>query len=78
MVRWRSCRLDDLHALFQALLLAGYAYAHLSAHYLKPRIQAHVSYGLALCGASDVAYHTWRRLETGSLSESDLAEYWSC
>src|SRR5437764_8807954 len=42
---WTTCML-----FFQLLILAGYAYAHLSTRYLKPRNQA-VLHLLLLCAA---------------------------
>ena len=73
MVRWRSCGLDDLHALLPSAPPGGICLRTSERSLSEAANSSDVSYGLALCGASDVAYHTWRRLETGSLSESDLA-----
>src|SRR5438093_8176352 len=42
---WTTCML-----FFQLMLLAGYTYAHLSARFLKPRLQAVVH--LAVLGAA--------------------------
>src|SRR3974390_317613 len=42
---WTTCML-----FFQVLLLAGYAYAHLSSRYLKPRIQS-ILHLVLICAA---------------------------
>ncbi len=56
---WTTCML-----FFQMLLLGGYAYAHLTSRYLKPRAQALLHLFFAGGGDGDPADHARRWLET--------------
>ena len=46
VVRRNSCRLDDVHAVFQLLLLGGYLYSHVLSTMLAGETQAIVHLGL--------------------------------
>src|SRR5260221_716872 len=46
LVRRQPGRLDYLHGVLSDLLFGGYAYAHLSEKYLRPRSQALLHIGL--------------------------------
>ena len=53
---WTTCMV-----FFQTVLFAGYAYAHFSVKYLRPRWQGlHLALLAAACAAADRADESWK------------------
>ncbi len=66
---WTTCML-----FFQVLLLGGYAYAHFTSRWLKPRSQAIVHLALLLAALATAAHHPRRLVEAGRRRQPDAAD----